>query len=169
MESEPYMQVYLLRHGIAEELRSGLSDADRALTQDGRRKLRQTLRTASDADVQPTLILTSPLKRAMETAEIAQKVLAYKGELVRTESLLPDSSVEGVWRELRTHRDQPGIVLVGHNPLFADLAGYLLGAPDLQVDVKKGSILRIDFDSLSSRPKGILRWFLTAKFANDRA
>jgi phosphohistidine phosphatase SixA len=60
-------------------------------------------------------------------------------------------------------------VLVGHNPLFADLAGYLLGAPDLQVDVKKGSILRIDFDSLSSRPKGILRWFLTAKFANDRA
>ena len=163
------MQVYLLRHGIAEEARSGLSDADRGLTQDGRRKLRQTLRTASDADVQPTLILASPLKRAVETAEIAQKVLAYKGELVSTESLLPDSGVEGVWREIRTHRDQPAIVLVGHNPLFTDLSGYLLGAPNLQVDVKKGSILRIDFDGFPSRPRGILRWFLTAKFANERA
>ena len=163
------MQVYLLRHGVAEEQRTGLSDADRALTQDGRRKLRQTLRAASEADVQPTLILTSPLKRALQTAEIAQKVLAYKGDLVSTESLLPDSSVESVWREIRTHRDQPAIVLVGHNPLFADLAGYLLGAPDLQVDVKKGSVLRIDFDSFPSRPRGILRWLLTAKFGADRA
>jgi phosphohistidine phosphatase len=163
------MQVYLLRHGVAEEERSGLSDADRALTQDGRKKLRQTLRTASEADVHPALILTSPLKRAVETAEIAQKVLAYKGELVKTESLLPDSSVQGVWGEIRTHRNQPAILLVGHNPLFADLAGYLLGAPDLQVDVKKGSILRVDFESFPSKPNGVLRWFLTSKFAGDRA
>src|SRR5947207_3312879 len=128
------MQVYLLRHGVAEEARSGLSDADRALTQDGRRKLRQTLRTASEADVHPTLILTSPLKRAIETAEIAQKILAYRGELVQTESLLPDSHVEEVWAEIHAGRNQLAVVLVGHNPLFADLAGYLLGAPDLQVD-----------------------------------
>jgi phosphohistidine phosphatase len=162
------MQAYLLRHGIAEEERSGLSDADRALTQDGRRKLRQTLNTASLADVQPTLILTSPLKRAVETAEIAQKVLGYKGELVRTESLLPDSSVEEVWEEIRTHRNQAAVVLVGHDPLFTNLAGYLLGAPDLQIDVKKGSVVRIDFESFPSKPKGILRWFLIAKLAADR-
>jgi phosphohistidine phosphatase SixA len=56
-------------------------------------------------------------------------------------------------------------VLVGHNPQFAELAGYLLGAPELQIDVKKGSLLRIDFESLSSQPKGILRWFLIAKLA----
>jgi phosphohistidine phosphatase len=159
------MQVYLLRHGAAEEDRSGLSDADRALTQDGRRKLRQTLQTASQADVRPTLILTSSLKRAVETAEIAQEVLGYKGELLRTEALLPGSSVEDVWDEIRVHANETAIVLVGHNPLFADLAGYLLGAPELHVDVKKGSLLRIDFESLSSQPKGILRWFLVAKLA----
>jgi phosphohistidine phosphatase len=165
MEIEPSMQVYLLRHGAAEEDRSGLSDADRALTQDGRRKLRQTLQTASQADIRPTLILTSSLKRAVETAEIAQEVLGYKGELLRTEALLPGSSVEDVWDEIRVHANETVIVLVGHNPLFAELAGYLLGAPELHVDVKKGSLLRIDFETLSSQPKGILRWFLVAKLA----
>jgi phosphohistidine phosphatase len=163
------MQVYLLRHGVAEEQRSGLSDADRALTQDGRRKLRQTLQAASEANVQPTLILTSPLKRAVETAEIAQKVLAYKGELVRTESLMPSSSVEEVWAEIRAHRNEAAVVLVGHDPLFTNLAGYLLGAPDVQIDVKKGSVLRIDFDNFPSKPKGILRWLLIAKLASNRA
>lgn len=159
------MQVYLLRHGIAEEERSGLSDADRALTQDGRRKLRHTLQTASQADVRPTLVLTSSLRRAVETAEIAQEVFKYNGELVRTEALLPNSSVHEVWNEIRVHAAEPVIVLVGHNPQFAELAGYLLGAPELQIDVKKGSLLRIDFESLSSQPKGILRWFLIAKLA----
>jgi phosphohistidine phosphatase len=165
MEIEPSMQVYLLRHGAAEENRSGLSDADRALTQDGRRKLRQTLQTACQADVRPTLILTSSLKRAVETAEIAQEVLRYRGDLLRTEALVPGSSVEQVWDEIRVHANETAIVLVGHNPLFAELPGYLLGAPELHIDVKKGSLLRIDFESLSSQPKGILRWFLVAKLA----
>jgi phosphohistidine phosphatase len=165
MELEPSMQVYLLRHGIAEEERSGLSDADRALTQDGRRKLRHTLQTASQADVRPTLVLTSSMRRAVETAEIAQEVFKYNGELVRTEALLPNSSVHEVWNEIRVHAAEPVIVLVGHNPQFGELAGYLLGAPELQIDVKKGSLLRIDFENFSSQPKGILRWFLIAKLA----
>jgi phosphohistidine phosphatase len=159
------MQVYLLRHGVAEEDRSGQSDADRALTQDGRRKLRQTLETAAQADIRPTLILTSSLKRAVQTAEIAQEVFKYKGELVRTEALMPNSGVEDVWNEIRVHDGEPVIVLVGHNPQFGELGGYLLGAPELQIDVKKGSLLRIDFEGLSSQPKGILRWFLIAKLA----
>lgn len=163
------MQVYLLRHGVAEDNRSGLSDADRRLTEDGRRKLRQTLGTASGAAVQPTLILTSPLKRAIETAEIAQQALRYKGELEQTEALAPNASVEEAWREIRNHSNESAILLVGHNPLFADLAAYLLGARDLHIDVKKGSIVRIDFETLSSQPKGILRWFLVAKLAAQRA
>jgi phosphohistidine phosphatase len=165
MELEPSMQVYLLRHGVAEEERSGLSDADRALTQDGRRKLRQTLQTASQADIRPTVILTSSLKRALQTAEIAQEVFKYKGELVGTEALMPNASVQDVWNEIRVHSGEPAIMLVGHNPQFAELAGYLLGAPELEIDIKKGSLLRIDFEGVSARPKGILRWFLIAKLA----
>ncbi len=161
------MQVYLLRHGISEEGGAGLSDADRALTPDGRRKLRQILETATQADVKPGLILSSPLKRAVQSAEIAKEVFGYKDEIVRTKSLLPGATAEQVWDEIRTHKSESALVLVGHNPLFDNLAGYLLGQPELQVDFKKGAILRLDLESFSVHPKGILRWYLISKLATN--
>jgi phosphohistidine phosphatase len=159
------MQVYLLRHGISEEERVGLSDAERALTSEGRRRLRQTLQAAARADIKPTLILSSPLKRAMQTAEIAKEVLASKHEIVSTRALLPSAAAEQVWEEIRVNKSESSVVLVGHNPLFANLAGYLLGEPELQVDFKKGAILRLDVEGFSPHPKGILRWYLTSKLA----
>lgn len=159
------MQVYLLRHGIAEEERVGLSDAERALTADGRRKLRQTLQMAARAETKPTLILSSPLKRALQTAEIAKEVLACKSGVVSTRALLPGATAEQVWEEVREKKNEPSVVLVGHNPLFANLVAYLLGQRELQVDFKKGAILRLDMESFSAHPKGILRWYLTSKLA----
>jgi phosphohistidine phosphatase len=159
------MELYLLRHGVAEKDRPGLSDADRALTQDGRRKLRQVMRAAREANVQPTLILSSPLKRALQTAEVAQELLGYKNKIVRSKALLPGSTVEQVWDEVRVHKDERSLMLVGHNPLFAELSGYLLGSAEMQVEFKKGALLRIDFEDFRARPKGTLRWYLTAKMA----
>lgn len=166
-ETSP-MELYLLRHGVAEKDRPGLSDAERALTQEGRRKLRQVLKAAADAQVQPSLIVTSPLKRAVQTAEVAVEVLGYKKQVLRSKVLLPGSSVEQVWDEVRVHRDEPSLMLVGHNPLFAELSGYLLGSADLQVDFKKGALLRVDFEDFRPRPKGILRSYLTPKMAAQR-
>jgi phosphohistidine phosphatase len=157
------MQVYLLRHGIAEDARAGQSDCDRALTPEGRRKLKQVLEAASDAEVKPTLILSSPLKRAIQTAEIAAESLGYKGELLHTGALKPGSTPEQVWDEIRVHRDEAALLLVGHNPLFDGLSGYLLGQPELKVSFKKGAILRLDVESFGVRPKGVLRWYLTPK------
>lgn len=157
------MQVYLLRHGAAEEGRPGANDADRALTEDGKRKLRQVLKAASDAGVAPGLILSSPFKRAIQTAEIAAGVLGYKNDILRTKALIPDSDVEHVWEEIRAHRDEPSVMLVGHNPLFTELSGYLLGSSEMQIDFKKGAILRVDLESFPAQPKGVLRWYLTAK------
>jgi len=162
------MQLYLLRHGIAEENSPNGSDADRGLTAEGRRKLRQVLQAAADVGIEPTLILTSPLKRAIQTAEIARQVLKYKNELLRTKALVPGATVEQVWDEIRAHRGEPSLVLVGHNPLFGELAAYLLGSKDVQIDVKKGALLRIDLESFPAHPRGVLRWHLTAKLAADR-
>ena len=145
------------------------NDADRALTQDGRRKLRQVLKAASEAQVKPTLILSSSLKRAMQTAEIAKSVLEYKNEIVRSKALQPGARVEDVWQEIRTHKDEPALMLVGHNPQFAQLSGYLLGSSEVQVEFKKGALLRIDFEQFRAQPKGTLRWYLTAKMALSRS
>ncbi len=80
------MEVYILRHGIAEKTRAGGSDAERALTQEGRQKLRQVLRLARSAEVNPSLILTSPLVRAVQTAEVAAEIFSYQHEVVRTDA-----------------------------------------------------------------------------------
>jgi len=160
------MELYLLRHGVAEDGHAHIPDAERALTSEGRRKLRQVLESAAAAGLEPSLILTSPLKRALQTAEIAQDVLKYKNELLRTKALAPGATAEQVWDEVRVHRDERSLLLVGHNPLLSELSGYLLGSSDVHVDFKKGAILRIDLVHFPARPKGVLRWYLTAKLAS---
>jgi len=167
-EGETYMHVYLLRHGIAEDERPGVSDADRSLTLDGRRKLRYVLKSLAEAGQKPSLILSSPYKRAIQTAEIAGTVLGYDGEILRTKVLQPGGSPEQVWEEIRTHRTEEGILLVGHNPLFDSLGPYLLGTPALQMDFKKGAILRVDIETFGVQPRGILRWYLIAKLSAGR-
>lgn len=161
------MQVLLLRHGIAEDGHAGLPDAERALTDEGRKKLRQVLQTAAKAGVKPDLILSSPLKRALQTAEIAKRVLKHEGAVQQTKVLAPGGSVEQVWDEIRLYKDQPSILLAGHNPQFEHLAGYLLAHPNLKMEFKKGALLRVDVESFGAVPRGILRWCLTAKLAES--
>ena len=84
------MQVYLLRHGIAEESRAGLRDADRALVPEGRKKLKEVLRLARSADTAISLVLTSPYRRARETAEMVSEFLSTEAELLESTSLTPE-------------------------------------------------------------------------------
>lgn len=159
------MEIYLLRHGIAEDGQVGQPDAERVLTADGKRKLRNVLRAAAAAGVAPSLILTSPYKRAVQTAQIAAEILDYKGELLRTKALEPSSSPKPVWDEIRVHKDESRILLSGHEPLFGRLSAYLLKSPELQIDFKKGALACVEVERFAAEPHGVLRWFLTPKLA----
>jgi phosphohistidine phosphatase len=152
------MQIYLLRHGIAEDARPGLSDADRALTPEGKDKLCRVLKRAA---VAPSLILSSPYKRAVETADLAAEVLDYSGKVVRVEALAPHGSPYAVWDELRAHKEETAVLLAGHEPLMSSIAAFLLDSPALQVDMKKAALLRIDCEKLGPKPGGVLKWMLT--------
>ena len=123
------VDVFLLRHGIAEDPKPGESDSTRALTSEGRHKLGEVLAVARHAKVEPSLILASPLRRALETAELAAKILGYEGQILKAKALQPESSPEDVWHEIRGHRTESSLLLAGHKPLFSRLAAYLLGAP----------------------------------------
>jgi phosphohistidine phosphatase len=159
------MEIYILRHGVAEEPQAGQPDSERALTPDGRKKLRNVLRTAASAGVAPSLILSSPYKRALQTAQMAAEILEYKGELLRTKALEPAGSPKAVWDEIRVHKDEARILLVGHEPLFSRLTAYLLGSPNLQVDFKKGAVACVEIERFPVEPHGVLRWMLTSKLA----
>jgi phosphohistidine phosphatase len=162
------MEIYILRHGIAEDGQAGQPDSERALTPDGRKKLRSVLRVAASAGVAPSLILTSPYKRALQTAQLAAEILDYKGELLRTRALEPNMAPKVVWDEIRVHKDESRILLAGHEPLFSRLLAYLLGSPDLQADFKKGAIACIELERFAAEPHGVLRWMLTSKLASGQ-
>jgi phosphohistidine phosphatase len=159
------MEIYILRHGIAEDGQAGQPDGERALTAEGKKKLRNVLRAAAKAGVAPSLILTSPYRRALQTAELAAEILGYKGDLLRTKALQPGSEPQAVWEEIRVHKDQANILMAGHEPLFGRLTAYLLAAPTLQIDFKKGAIACVELDRFAAEPQGVLRWMLTPKLA----
>jgi phosphohistidine phosphatase len=159
------MEIYLLRHGIAENRRPGRADAERKLTDEGKDKLRRVLSRARGAALVPSLILTSPLVRAVETAEIAAQVLGYAESIETTDALLPSSSPQAVWKELRGRAGERAVLLAGHEPLFSETASYLLGAPRVVIDFKKGALMRIDVDDTAGAPRGVLQWLLTPRLS----
>ena len=160
------MQIYILRHGIAEDAAPGQSDSDRALTDEGRDKLRRVLKRARAAGVAPGLILSSPLRRALETADVAAEVLGYKGKIVKTEALVPDASPHATWEEIRSRKNEDEILLSSHEPLTSALTAFLLDAPTLQVDMKKGALVRVDCDRFGPTPRCLLKWMLTPGVAD---
>lgn len=158
------MQLYLLRHGIAED--SASSDSARALTAEGKEKLRRVLKRARKAGASPTLILSSPYKRAIETAEIAADVLEYKGKVPALQELLPNASPYDTWEQIRSRKDEAAILLASHEPLMSTLAAFLLHSPALAVDMKKAALLRVDCDHFAGQPRGVLKWMLTPALAD---
>jgi phosphohistidine phosphatase len=159
------VEIYVFRHGIAEISGPGQSDSARALTDEGRKKVAEVVKAAKRAGFQPSLIVSSPYLRAVQTAEVAASELKYHGEVVRTEALVPHGSPEGVWTELRDYREESAILLAGHEPLLSRLVAHLLGAPALRVEMKKAAMVRIDVETLGAVPRGTLRWMITPKLA----
>ena len=160
------MRVYILRHAIAEDAAPGGSDAARALTAEGKQKLRIVLERARDAGVRPSVILTSPLKRALQTAELAAAALGVKRELIATQALAPSSTPPRVWNEIRAQHAEK-VLIAGHEPLLSQVVGFLLRCPALQLDLKKGALVSLEVDSGESEPRATLKWVLTPKLAGQ--
>ena len=161
------MQIYLLRHGIAEDSRAGLRDFDRALTSEGGEKLRRVLERARAAGAEPGAILSSPFRRALQTAQLAAEVLRYSGKIVQTRALTPDAPPAEAWGEIRDHGERPAILLASHEPLMSSLAAFLLDCPTLVVDMKKAALVRIDCEPSGAAPSGVLKWMLTPAVAGE--
>jgi len=161
------MQLYILRHGVAEEQAAGHGDSQRQLTDAGRKKLRKILARAREAAVAPELIVSSPYVRAMQTAEIAAEVLKYGDPIERSERLTPPYSVVELWQEISGWRNLGQAMVVGHNPQLSQLVDFLIGARGGGVELKKGALASIEVEPASPQPRATLVWLLTAKTAGS--
>jgi len=157
------MELYLFRHGIAEDGRAGSTDSERQLTDEGRKKTAEVAKLARKSGVEPSLIMSSPYIRARQTARIAAEEMGYQGQIVAIESLAPHGSPEAVWKDIRDYSDLESVLLAGHEPLMSRLVAYFLNAPSLRVEMKKAAMVRIDLESARANPHGLLRWMIIPK------
>ncbi|HSE39962.1 MAG TPA: phosphohistidine phosphatase SixA [Acidobacteriota bacterium] len=154
------MEIYIVRHGISEDSPSkGGGDAARALTEEGRQKMKEAAAGFARLDYSIDRIFSSPLVRAKQTAEIIAK--AIDGKVEEMAELSPGYSPEQVCSKLHALKKLDSVMLVGHEPNCSILASYLLeGSTSLEIQFKKGAICRIDVSS-PARKSGILIFHLT--------
>lgn len=154
--------IYLVRHGIAADPTAGMSDADRALTEEGVRKTERVAIGLQKMEVNPDVILSSPLRRAEETARLIADALVPASGVELYPALAGGFAAEEIVKGLRTHRRATQIMLVGHQPDLGSLASYLLTGTESLVPLpfKKAGVAAISVGSLPPRSAGLLEWYL---------
>lgn len=155
------MIVYFLRHASAgESKKDAKKDEVRPLDRDGVVQCGLMGRVLAALEIQVDAVISSPLKRAAQTAALVSNELGFEGKLLFDDSLRPESPFEK-FRELldRRSRDE-GIMVVGHNPNLSEFLGRLVGRRSLaSVDLKKAAVAKVDLGKRS----GVLEWCLTPR------
>jgi phosphohistidine phosphatase len=159
------MEIYIVRHAIAEDNPSkGTGDAARALTEEGRQKMKEAASGFAKLEFSIDKILSSPLVRAKQTAEILAKALDQKVE--EMEELSPGYGPDQVCAKLQSLKKAKSVVVVGHEPNCSLLASYLLeGSSSLEIQFKKGAICRID--GSPARKSGTLIFHLSPQILRE--
>lgn len=162
MMNEP-VSLYLVRHAIAAERGDEYpDDGKRPLTDRGIKRFRKIAKGLADIGVEVDLILSSPLVRARQTADILSAALSGHPQIVETDALRPEAAFSELMAVLGKHAGSTGIALTGHQPSIGVFAARLAGAKG-EFDIKKGGVCRIDMDRLPTSGTGTLRWLATPK------
>ncbi len=155
------MRLYLVRHGIAEE-HNAAGDAQRALTPKGRVRMTEQAKGLRDIKVHPEIILSSPMRRALETAAIIAEGLGG----VRMEQLpeLGQGSAgpAEILSALRNYEQLREVALVGHQPGLGELASFMLtgSTTECQIEFKKGAVVCLERTNVPAADRYALIWSL---------
>lgn len=155
------MRLYFLRHGIAAERDAWQGDDfDRPLTDEGRKRMAREAKTIAQLGLDLDAIITSPLVRAVQTAEIVAEALRMPKAPVADERLGPDFDTRQLAAIQADHPEDGAIMLVGHEPTMSETIGRLIGAA--RVDLKKGALACVELPDGSSSA-GELLWLAPPK------
>lgn len=156
------MKIILIRHAAAIDRGIGTSEANRYLTPKGRESFRETARTVIRKGVKPDLILTSPLLRAVQTADILAESLAYSGPLAAVDELEPGFDLPRLQQLLDQYPQVGELVIVGHEPDLSSIVADLLGLKD-GFNFKKGAALRLNVEPTDLRGSALFKWLALGK------
>jgi phosphohistidine phosphatase len=155
------VQLYLIRHAQAEDRGDQWpDDSKRPLTAGGTRRMRKAAKGLVRLSARIDVVLTSPLVRAQQTAEVVASAFETAPPIVIADSLAPVGNFTGLLADLQTHASHTRIALVGHEPGLGEFASRLTKARR-RFAFKKGGACRIDIESMPPVGSGVLRWFVT--------
>jgi phosphohistidine phosphatase len=160
------MILYMVRHASAgEHLDNPKKDEKRPLDAEGIDQCGHVGRALAALNAQPDVIISSPLKRATQTASLIANELGHEGKLQLEVSLRPEGSYADFRHMLEKYSKHDGVMVVGHNPSISEFFARLIGKAgcEAQVDFKKGAVARIETGRHSAR----LNWFFTPKLARE--
>jgi phosphohistidine phosphatase len=151
------MKLCFLRHGEADWPNWTKPDDDRPLTERGCKEMKRVAKFLERLKLVPDAILTSPLPRALQTAEIVGKRLGI--ELQTEPALAHGFNIERL-RRLLAKRNAECVMIVGHEPEFSEVIGQLTGG---KVKISKAGVALLEMNR--SCTSATLRWLFPPKFA----
>ncbi len=162
------MMLVLVRHGLAAPVGElgATTDAERGLSSEGFARTRAMARMIARLLPNPVTILTSPLRRATETAAILAEEFPVLGPPAERSVLTLHGPTEAIVEDAALSSGRGDVVLVGHQPSLVPLASWLLtGGHDLRVDFRKAAALAVEHPGAPRRGDGTLLWFLPPRLA----
>jgi phosphohistidine phosphatase len=158
------MIVYFLRHASAgKSMLNPKKDERRPLDEEGTLQSRYIGRLLAGMDVQVDQIISSPLKRARQTASLVANELAFEQAVQLEDALRPEAGFEQFQAMLARYRKYEAVMVVGHNPSFTEFLSKSIssGAGAPQIDFKKGAVARVEMNGKT----GTMQWLVTPKIA----
>lgn len=152
------MNIYFLRHGLADWPGWSRPDDERPLTEDGIKRMKAEARTIKRLDLGLVAILSSPLARARQTADCVAERVGIP--VVENRLLAPGFNREKLGKILGEYKNANALMLVGHEPDFSMTIGALIGGG--RVAMKKGGLARVDIES-PDMLHGELVWLLAPR------
>jgi phosphohistidine phosphatase len=154
------MIIYIMRHAEAVESSATLPDEWRYLTEKGRTLATGMSSMISKTGPKPRLTITSPLTRAVQTAEIVAGKACRKNVVIASGLLAPGADNKELIAYLKGCSDAKRVMLVGHEPQLGALVGLLLGRSEQSISLKKGGCVALEINSdRDDKPAGFL-WYL---------
>lgn len=161
------MIIYFLRHGSAGEKRANSKQDDkRPLDKQGIEQCRYVGAALSASDVQVDQVISSPLKRATQTASLVGTEMGYEGDVKIEQAMRPEASFEAFRDMLRKYSKLDSIMVVGHNPSITEFCSLLLtnGIESQMIELKKCGVARVEY---SGKNNAVLHWSLTPKLVRS--
>jgi phosphohistidine phosphatase len=158
------MILYFLRHASAgEPVANPKKDEKRGLDKEGMEQCGYIGRALAALEAQVDVIISSPLKRATQTASLVGNEMGYEGKLQIGPELRPGAGLADFRKLLEKYARQEAIMVVGHNPNLSQFLGAVISDSgcEASVELKKGAVAKVDV----RRSSGTLQWCLTPKVA----